>query len=160
MLFLRYAEDIRMIAFQAVFVIVTYHRWTYTEHTWLVAVALAAFSCHMCFVLCVATHNHVHLGSFQYPILNKLWNIVLTVSIGHPVSFYIAGHNYSHHVYLQSHKDISRTYQMKYLWNLLNLLLFFPTTSAQILRNDLMYFEAQRAKGRPVYLNKSCWNLL
>ena len=156
MLFLRYDADVRMLAFQAVFAAVTYHRWTNTEHSsWPVAMALFLFSCHMCFVLAVATHNHVHMGSFKYHILNKLWNVVLSVSIGHPVSTFIPGHNYSHHAYVQSRKDIMRTYQMKYSWNLLNLLLFAPTISKRTMHNDLMYLKAQGSKGRPVY--KQAW---
>jgi fatty acid desaturase len=151
MFFLRYKADLRMLMFEAVFIGLVYHRWNYVDSSWLTSTLLFIATMQFCFFQAVATHNCVHVPPFSVPALNRWWNVVLSCTIGHPVSTFIPGHNYSHHKYMETRKDIMRTCQMKYKWNFLNLVLFAPTINGQTMRNDFNYFKAQRAKGRPIY---------
>jgi len=84
------------------------------------------------------------------PYLNKIFQFILTISYGHPVSSYVPGHNLSHHKYTQQPKDVMRTTKLQYSWHFLNALMFFPRIGTDMLSNDKIYFRAQEKLGRPI----------
>mmetsp|Transcript_15612 Transcript_15612/g.26847 ORF Transcript_15612/g.26847 Transcript_15612/m.26847 type:complete len:311 (+) Transcript_15612:27-959(+) len=151
---LRWAADVRMLAFETIYFVSTYLAWNYIPATFsFLAIATFLWLWGWSFVGAVAVHNCVHTPPFKSSTANRVWKIVLTLTIGLPVSTYVPGHNFSHHKYIESRRDIMRTVQMTYDWNLLNLLLFFPAIFAQTQRNDMRYFKAQRQLGREIWLD-------
>ena len=60
---------------------------------WVVWCATCLFS----FVGAVAVHNSVHCPVFESQTLNRVFQVVLSLTYGHPVSNYVPGHNLSHH---------------------------------------------------------------
>jgi len=110
-------------------------------------IALANFS----FFCATIVHNCIHVPQFCDWHLNSMWQIILTLTYGFPVSAFVPGHNLSHHKHLQSAKDVIRTSKMRWTWNLLNLLFFIPTVIPSIQVQDSMYMMQQQRKGRPVY---------
>jgi len=83
--------------------------------------------------------------------MNKYFFIFLTIWQGAPASSYVPGHNLSHHKYLQTKRDITRTTKVQYKSQLLNLLAFFPSIVVSIQQNDMAYMGAQKKKGRSIY---------
>jgi fatty acid desaturase len=100
--------------------------------------------CYFSFACATITHNTIHCSVFKNKIYNEIFEILLSISYGHPVSSFIPGHNKSHHVYTQTSKDAMRTTKLQYKWHLLNLLLFQQTVSPQILINDIKYITSQK----------------
>jgi hypothetical protein len=88
---------------------------------------------------------------FYNNTLNNIFQHILTITYGHPVTLFISSHNISHHKYVQTTKDIFRTTKVQYRWNILNLLLFYNHIVSQILKNDYNYIVAQKKLGRPVF---------
>jgi len=152
MLGLRRAADLRTLAFTAFYFALFATTWCkfYTMSSAQFAMAwctLAYFS----FVGAVAVHNTIHCPIFYDKHLNKLFQIALTLTYGHPVSNYVPGHNLSHHQNTQSPKDVMRTDKMRYSWHFLNGLLFGPTIGVDMLGNDATYFNVQYEHKRPIY---------
>jgi len=159
---LRWDADIRMLVFEGIYFVSTALALLYaTPRLDLSTFVLGFWLWFWSFVGAVAVHNCVHTPPFKVAWMNSVWSIVLSLTIGLPVSTYVPGHNFSHHRYIETRKDIMRTVQMTYKWNVLNLLLFFPSISIQTQRNDARYFMAQREKGRPIWhqvvLEACCW---
>jgi fatty acid desaturase len=100
------------------------------------AVPFFVVLCASSWVCAVIIHNTVHCSVFKNRRLNKLFQVALTVSYGHPVIAYVVGHNVSHHKCTQTERDVSRTTKVRHCWDLLNDLLFLPTVSGSILKND------------------------
>ena len=98
---------------------------------WLVP--LLVLTCWFSFFGAVATHNTVHSPVFHQRWLNRVFQVALTLTYGHPVSAYVPGHNLSHHKYTQTRRDVMRTSKLRYRWNLLNQILFFHTVSGAII---------------------------
>ena len=74
------------------------------------------------FVQLISTHNAMHSPLFHERRLNRAWQWVLSISIGYPVSIYVPVHNLSHHLGLQTPRDVLRTTEVRHRCNLLNLL--------------------------------------
>lgn len=88
-------------------------------------------TCWFSFFGAVATHNTVHSPVWKSRTMNRLFQVVLTLTYGHPVSAYVPGHNLSHHKYTQSRKDVMRTSKVRFRWNLLNGLFFMSRLGAR-----------------------------
>ena len=114
----------------------------------LVAILLL---CYFSFACSTIVHNTIHCSVFKNNNYNKIFEILLSLSYGHPVLSFVPGHNKSHHIYTQSKKDFMRTTKLRYKWNLLNFLLFQPTVAPKILINDIKYIMLQ--KGTSFYYN-------
>jgi len=154
MLGLRESADLRTLGF------LIFH-FSLTIYTWRMHDALSfglltllwpviAFSS---FQGAVATHNTMHCAIFKSEVrwANKLIQVILTLSYGHPVSTYVPGHNLSHHRYTQLRKDAMRTSKLQFRWHFLNGLLFQPIVARDVLYNDIRYTLLQYRLGRPFF---------
>lgn len=109
---------------------------------WLGLVALASLS----WICAVITHNTVHCPIFLKKAHNRVFQVVLTLTYGHPVSAYVPGHNLSHHKFTQTARDAMRTTKVRSRFNALNLLLFFPTVAPAIVKGERAFVQAMRTQ--------------
>lgn len=143
---LRYSADIRTLGFVTTFFALVAVGWVWhPEELWL-RVPLVVACCLFSFFCAVITHNTVHVPIFKSRGLNRLFQIVLTFAYGHPVSAYVPGHNLSHHVHVQTRKDVMRTSKLRFRWNLLNQLFFLTRVSGAIVRAEYLYAKAMRTE--------------
>src|SRR5690349_22194051 len=117
---LRYRADIKTLVFVAIYFGLVAVQWAIAPTTLAIAIPLFVLTCFFSFFGAVATHNTVHAPVFHQRWANRLFQAVLTLTYGHPVSAYVPGHNLSHHKYTQSRKDVMRTTKTRFRWNLLN----------------------------------------
>lgn len=163
---LRYRADLRTIAFAAIYFGLTALLFTQRVHgdgslqgSWLGSLPLYAIAplfvltCWFSFFGAVATHNTVHCPVFKQRPLNRLFQIVLTLTYGHPVSAFVPGHNLSHHKHTQTARDVMRTTKVRYRWNLLNGLLFLVHVGPAIMKGENEYYRAM-AKRSPVWFRQ------
>jgi fatty acid desaturase len=87
----------------------------------LAALAATAVIGLSAFVQLIAGHNAMHAPVFRDRRDNRLWQIVLSLAFTYPVSAFVPVHNLSHHMHLQTPKDVLRTTEVRHRWNLLNL---------------------------------------
>lgn len=145
---LRYKADIRTLGFVGFYFALVVVQWVWAPGDWLIAAPLFLATCAFSWFCAVITHNTVHSAVFTSRGLNKAFQVVLTLTYGHPVSSYVSGHNLSHHMYVQEDRDVMRTTKMRYGWNLLNLMLFVPKVGGAITKGDFAFAKIMR-KQRP-----------
>lgn len=146
---LRYWADLRTLAFVATYFGLVTAQWIWAPKALALAIPLLVLTCFFSFFGAVATHNAVHSPVFEGRFMNRLFQVVLTLTYGHPVSAYVPGHNLSHHKHTQSRRDVMRTTKVRYRWNLLNGLLFAPRVSRDILKADMRYFMTMKSRNKP-----------
>lgn len=146
---LRYREDVRTLGFVATYLALVAVGWVVWDDlallgkvAWVITTSIFSFFC------AVITHNTIHVPVFKERSWNRLFQYVISVCYGHPVSAFVPGHNLSHHLHTQSRRDVMRTTKAKFEWNLLNQLLFMPILSKDVSNADLQYALAMR-KERP-----------
>jgi fatty acid desaturase len=139
---LRYRADVKTLVFVATYFALVAVQWIVAPRALWIAIPLLVLTCWFSFFGAVATHNTVHCPMFHRRSLNRAFQVVLTLTYGHPVSAYVPGHNLSHHKYTQSRKDVMRTSKVRYRWNLLNGLLFMSRVGRDIFFADMRYFKA------------------
>jgi fatty acid desaturase len=149
---LRFRADLRTIAFMATFFGLVALQWTVPAldifagapiYVWaplLVATSFFSFFC------AVATHNTVHSPVFTSRPANRVFQTILTLTYGHPVSAYVPGHNLSHHKHTQTRKDVMRTSKARFRWNLLNGLFFLVLVGPSIMKGESLYFAAMKER--------------
>lgn len=140
---LRRREDIRSLCIVGLYFAATIGAWIWSPRSWelpLVVLALGWLS----WLVATITHNTIHCPVFVSRGMNRLFQIVLTIGYGHPVSAYVPGHNLSHHRYTQKAEDVMRTTKVRYRWNVLNALLFLPTVAWSITSNDRKFVSAMK----------------
>ncbi len=149
---LRYRADLRTIAFMAVFFGLVAVQWTVPQvnvfqgapvWAWLPLLVLTSFFSFFC---AVATHNTIHSPVFEKRAHNRVFQAVLTLTYGHPVSAFVPGHNLSHHKHTQTRKDVMRTSKVRFRWNLLNGLLFLAFVGPSIMKGEAQYFAAMKER--------------
>ncbi|MGO9828951.1 MAG: fatty acid desaturase family protein [Myxococcaceae bacterium] len=142
---LRYRADIRTLG------ILTSYAVLFTAG-WLVApkgpllwawVAVLSYNSWLC---AVVAHNTVHCPVFARRWMNRLFQVWVSLSYGFPISEYVPGHNLSHHRYTERREDVMRTSKVRFRWNLLNLLFFFPAVSPAILRGNARFKQLRGSK--------------
>jgi fatty acid desaturase len=142
---LRYTADRRTVAF-----VVTYFSLIAigfgVAMPWWGSAILCAVLCLLSFFCAVATHNTVHSPVFRDRGFNRLFQIALTLTYGHPVSMFVPGHNLSHHKYTQTPRDRMRTDKLRFRWNLLNQLLFHVIVGGAITKDNFEYARIMRTK--------------
>ncbi|HMV66341.1 MAG TPA: fatty acid desaturase [Myxococcota bacterium] len=143
---LRYQADRRTLAFVAAFFVLSFTGYAMHPMPWWLAVPWVAATSVMSFCCAVITHNTIHAPIFYDRTLNRLFQFVLTLAYGHPVSAFVPGHNLSHHLHTQSRRDVMRTTKLRWKINLLNQLFFLPTLAADITRADLAFARAMRTE--------------
>ncbi|MSQ04340.1 MAG: fatty acid desaturase [Myxococcales bacterium] len=150
---LKQLADVRTLAFVASWYGLLAMCWTLPLGWW--TVPLVATMCVLSFLCAVITHNTIHVPMFTSRPLNLVFQVVLTLCYGHPVSAYVPGHNLSHHRYIQTRKDVMRTTKLRYRWNLLNQLLFLPGVAPAIIKADMDFARAMY-KQRPRWFQQFC----
>jgi fatty acid desaturase len=146
---LRYRADLRTLGFTATYFVLVAVQWLYTPRALWLAIPLLAATCVFSFLGAVATHNTVHCPVFKKRWQNRVFQVVLTLTYGHPVSAFVPGHNLSHHKHTQSRRDVMRTSKVRFRWNLLNGLLFMPTVGKDVFTADMRYFAAMYRQNKP-----------
>ncbi|MEZ4288942.1 MAG: fatty acid desaturase [Polyangiales bacterium] len=137
---LRYQADLRPLAFNFAYFALLFAAFVFVPiEQWVLSVPLFLALCVTAFLGAVQTHNSVHGPIFHSRILNKVYQCVLTLIYGHPVSSYVPGHNLSHHKHTQSRKDVMRTTKARFRYNLFNGIFFFVLVAPSIMRADSMY---------------------
>ena len=143
---LREPSDRRTLLFVAVYYALAYSAWWWSPASWWVAVPVVMATSWMSLTTATITHNTIHAPIFHSRTLNRVFQLVLTMAYGHPVSAYVPGHNLSHHLHTQSRRDVMRTTKLRFRWNLLNQLLFLPMIAGDITKADLSFAVAMRTE--------------
>jgi fatty acid desaturase len=143
---LRYRADVKTLIFVATYFVLVAAQWLFAPKQLWLAIPLLILTCWFSFFGAVATHNTVHCPIFVSRGMNRLFQVVLTLTYGHPVSAYVPGHNLSHHKHTQSRRDVMRTTKVRYRSQLLNGLLFMPIVARDIFSADMRYFKAMRGR--------------
>jgi fatty acid desaturase len=146
---LRYRADVKTLIFVAIYFALVAVQWVYAPAALGLAIPLFVVTCWFSFFGAVATHNTVHAPIFRSRPLNRLFQVALTLTYGHPVSAYVPGHNLSHHKHTQSRRDVMRTTKVRYRWNLLNGLFFMSSVGKDIFFADMRYFKAMFGRNKP-----------
>jgi fatty acid desaturase len=141
---LRKRADLRTLAFVAIYFALVVVQWIYRPTALYIAIPLLVATCFFSFFGAVITHNTVHCPVFEQRWLNRVMQVVLTLTYGHPVSSFVPGHNLSHHKHTQSRRDVMRTSKMRFRWHLLNGLLFMFRMAPDIMRADSAYAKVMR----------------
>lgn len=152
---LRYKADRKTLTFVAIYFSLVAYQWIYSPRDWWLAAPLLFATCVFSFFGAVATHNTVHAPVFHKRSHNRLFQIILSLTYGHPVSAFVPGHNLSHHRYTQSRRDVMRTSKARFRYNLLNLFLFMPKLGGDLMAADMRYAVAMR-KRNPVWFQQFC----
>ncbi|MEJ7730724.1 MAG: fatty acid desaturase [Polyangiaceae bacterium] len=146
---LRYRADLKTLLFVATYFGLVAVQWVYAPTALWLAIPLLGVTCIFSFFGAVATHNTVHAPVFKQRWANRVFQVALTLTYGHPVSAYVPGHNLSHHKHTQSKRDVMRTSKTRFRWNFLNGLLFMPRVGGDIFRADMRYFKAMYRRNPP-----------
>jgi fatty acid desaturase len=136
---LRYRADVRSLVFVAIYFALVIGQWLLVPRNLWLAVPLFAVTCVFSFLGAVITHNTIHAPVFKSRTSNRVFQVVLSLTYGSPVSSYVPGHNLSHHKYTQTERDVMRTTKVRSNSNLLNMLVFVPRVGLAILKNDAVY---------------------
>jgi len=143
-LVLKYRADIRTLVVMASFFALITAAWQLPAG-WMQAVATVVIA-QISFVCAVITHNTIHCPMFKSRWLNKLTQVVLTLTYGHPVSSFVPGHNLAHHHAPQSARDVMRTTKLRFRWNLLNQLFHPLVVSGAIMKGEWEYCSRMRTE--------------
>jgi fatty acid desaturase len=125
--------------------------WRTWSMEWAPVAALWASVCWLSLTGAIVTHNLAHVPVFRSALTNQLFQMLVTLTYGHPVSSFVPGHNLSHHRFTQTRRDYMRTAKVSYRWNLANLLLFMPTVAGSVMRSDLAYVAWSWRSRRPFF---------
>lgn len=146
---LRHHEDIRTLAFVGIYFFLVVAQW----FDWITfggsLVILPVLTCVFSFFGAVITHNTVHSPVFESARINRMFQVVLSLTYGSAVSAFVPGHNLSHHRYMQGAKDVMRTTKVRHRWNLLNLFEFAPRVAVSIIKNDLRFVDQMKRRRSP-----------
>ena len=143
---LRYAEDVRTLLFIGTYFLLLILAWTSTNQPWYIWLIFSVLLCLWSFFCATIVHNTIHSPIFRKKSWNKVFQMVLSLTYGHPVSAYVPGHNFSHHRFTQTPLDSIRTQKARFRWNFLNQLLFFYLMVPAILRSERKFIRRMRAE--------------
>jgi len=145
---LRYSADLRTLVFVITYFSLVVAQWVYAPTAWFVAAPLFVATCLFSFFGAVITHNTIHCPVFAKRRINRIFQVVLSLTYGSAVSAFVPGHNLSHHKHTQTQKDVMRTTKVRHSWNLLNMIEFAPIVAIAIMKNDAAYVGAMKGKHR------------
>jgi fatty acid desaturase len=160
---LKYKADRRTLAFVSTYFLLVTALWVWDPAPSFAA-PLVAVTAMLSWICAVITHNTLHQPMFRSQPLNKVMQVVLTLSYGWPVSEYIPGHNKSHHRFVQGRQDVMRTTKVQYRWNWLNFLMFVPRVAVDVTAGNMEYMRVMRKK-RPRWFRQFviettfCWGV-
>jgi len=150
---LRHPEDLRSIAFVALYGVLATTGWLFTPTSTPLLVAWVTVTAVVSWLVAVITHNTVHAPIFYDRSLNRAFQVWLSLSYGFPVSEYLPGHNLSHHKFTQKGADLMRTTKVRFRWNLLNAIAFVPSVAASVTVANYK-FAHSLGKTRPAWLRQ------
>jgi fatty acid desaturase len=119
--FLRYAADRRTLLFAAAHFALVGAALYRAPRGLVAALTIAALS-YSSFIELISGHNTMHAPLFHQRGLNRAWQMILSLTFCYPVSAFVPVHNLSHHMHLQTPRDVLRTTEVRHRSNLLNLL--------------------------------------
>jgi len=151
--FLRHPEDLRSIAFVALYGVLATTGWLFAPPALAVLVPWVALTAVSSWIVAVITHNSVHSPVFCAQRHNRLFQIWLSLSYGFPVSEFLPGHNLSHHKFTQKGADLMRTSRVRFRWNVLNLLAFVPAVAFSVTLANLE-FVRKVGKTKPAWVRQ------
>lgn len=148
---LRYAADLRTLVFVAIFFGLVAVQWTVPALSLFgghpaVGAAMLVLTAWFSFFCAVATHNTVHAPVFKGRTVNRVFQVVLSLTYGHMVSAFVPGHNLSHHKHTQTRRDVMRTTKVRFRHNFWNGLFFFPSVAISIVKGEGRYFAAMKER--------------
>jgi fatty acid desaturase len=152
---MRHREDVRVVGLAAIHLMIVAAAVCRVRAgvfaAWCVPVLAAS-----AFVQLISTHNAMHTPVFWSKRWNRVWQCVLSICIGYPVSVYVPVHNLSHHIGLQTPRDILRTTEVRHRWNLLNLVHHMTMGTVHL---HLLHFAycAQMRRSRPRWFAQVCF---
>lgn len=144
MMKLRYQADLRSLAFVTVYFSLVILQWWFAPSALWLAVPLFVATCFFSFFGAVITHNTIHSPVFESPRVNRVFQVILSLTYGSPVSSFVPGHNLSHHRHTQTNRDVMRTTKVRHNWNLLNMVEFAPRVAIAVMKNDAAYTKAMK----------------
>jgi fatty acid desaturase len=144
---LRYSADRRSIAFAAVHFGCVGGAFILKPHGWAAAAAVALIA-YSSFMQLISGHNAMHAPMFHARWLNRLWQVTLSLAFCYPVSAFVPVHNLSHHMHLQTPKDVLRTTEVRHRSNLLNLLHHVVQAAVHIHLLNAVYLARVRKQRR------------
>jgi fatty acid desaturase len=145
---LRYWADLRSLAFVALYFSLVAYQWAVVPTQWYWAAPLFGATCVFSFFCAVITHNTIHSPVFVSRTVNRVFQVVLSLTYGSAVSASVPGHNLSHHKHVQTTKDVMRTTKVRHQWNILNMMQFAPKVGLGIVKNDIAYAKAMKGRHR------------
>lgn len=148
---LRYSADLRSLTFVTIYFGLVIGQWLVPPTTFAVGVPLFALTCVFSFFGAVITHNTIHSPVFTSRAVNRVFQVILSLTYGSAVSSFVPGHNLSHHKHTQSEKDVMRTTKVGFSHNLPNILLFVPKVALAIMANDAAYTRAMKKTHKSWY---------
>src|SRR5690606_13150225 len=119
-------------------------QWMFAPSELWLAVPLFLATCAFSFFGAVITHNTIHCPVFVSRAVNRVFQVVLSLTYGSAVSAFVPGHNLSHHKHVQTSKDVMRTTKVRHEWNFLNMIEFAPKVGVAIMKNDAAYVGAMK----------------
>jgi fatty acid desaturase len=151
---LRYKADRRTLFAVTLYFIAAVTSWLLWPglNNWEIA-AFVVVNCFLSFTCAIIVHNTIHAPIFKKKELNKIFQLVLSFSYGHSTSAFVPGHNFSHHKYMQSSKDVMRTSKARFKLNILNQLFFFFIMSSDIIKGEIK-FALKMRKQRPAWFRQ------
>ena len=158
---LRHRADRRALCFALahLMIVTATIAWFASVSSWscvFVSMPLLAASA---FVQLISTHNAMHSPIFRSKRLSRAWQCALSICIGYPVSVYVPVHNLSHHIGLQTPRDILRTTEVRHRSNLLNLVHHMVMGTVHLHLLHLAYLATMR-RSRPRWFAQVCWETL
>lgn len=152
---LRNSADVRTLCLVAFYFFLVAVCWNFEDQVGWFIIPLVLATCWWSFIGAATTHNTMHCKVFKERWANKVWQLILTLTYGHPVSSYVPGHNLSHHRFTQLKKDIMRTQKLRWKCNFFNLIFFQPTVAGDVLKSDLKFLRLQHVLKRPFIIQAS-----
>lgn len=73
---------------------------------WVFAAIALPLIASSSFIQLISVHNAMHSPILWSRTHNRIWQCVLSLCIGYPVSIYVPVHNLSHHLGLQTPRDV------------------------------------------------------
>lgn len=157
---LRFKADYRTLAFIALYFIFALLPWILWDqlNSWEI-LFFVLINCYLSFTCAVIVHNVIHVPIFYKNYINRVFQALLSLTYGHPVSAYVPGHNFSHHKYTQTSKDAIRTSKARFSLNILNQITFFFLMSSSILRDEIRFAKKARLH-RPAWFRQYLFELV
>lgn len=128
---LRYAADLRTLAFLACFNALLAVQWLGILRDWYLLVPAYVLAV----VALVVKHNHIHSPTFRTSSWNSAFELWLSVLTAQPTSGIMTSHNVLHHGLNNTEADFVRCSLVRSRSNFVNLMTFFFASVATMYRH-------------------------